>query len=97
MTLHTPARPPHLPQSLAHTDSDSADRPTYIFEALLAGPVSQPITVPGWTVRTWPVARLGDATLEVRADGLRDSLADLHAALRDAGISALGPVRARHH
>lgn len=53
-------------------------------------------TVPafsGWELRAWPVARLGDMTLEARP--LRPDLeaADLEAALRRAGYTPLGRWR----
>lgn len=47
----------------------------------------------GWELRSWPIARLGDATLEARplyphlnADHLRQDL-------ENAGIIVLGPLR----
>ena len=56
--------------------------------------VSGPV-LPGWELRLWPVARLGDATLEARplfphlsGDDLKNDLARL-------GWDILGPVRAR--
>ena len=65
---------------------------TVFFEVLLSA--DTPPTVPGWTLRLWPRARLGDATLEARADGAQTT-ADLIAGLGEQGVRALGPVRHR--
>lgn len=48
-----------------------------------------------WEVRAWPVARLGDATLEARPRRAGLDAADLQRDLRRAGYLPLGPVRAR--
>ncbi|MFC3833270.1 MULTISPECIES: hypothetical protein [Deinococcus] len=92
MTLHTPAPRHHLP---LQTTPDDTVAPTFILEAILSGPVSQPIDLPGWTIRVWPVARLGDVTLEARASDPSQRAADLGMALNRAGIVPLGPIRAR--
>lgn len=77
-----PARP-------LHTDAVFG---TVFFEVLLSADTLP--TVPGWTLRLWPQARLGDATLEALADGAQTT-ADLIAGLREQGVRALGPVRHR--
>lgn len=46
--------------------------------------------VPGWTLRAWPVARLGDVTLEAAPHGPGMPLAPLLAALRGASFVPLG-------
>lgn len=51
--------------------------------------------LPGWELRLWPVARLGDATLEARPLYPHLDAADLHCDLRQAGLDILGPVRHR--
>ncbi|MFD1730959.1 hypothetical protein ACFSC4_07505 [Deinococcus malanensis] len=48
-----------------------------------------------WEVRAWPVARLGDLTLEVRPLCPYLDENDLCAELRRGGYQVLGPVRAR--
>lgn len=60
-------------------------------------PEGHPVTpaLPGWTLRLWPVARLGDATLEARPDTAQASAQDLRSALADLGIGVLGPLRPR--
>lgn len=66
---------------------------TVFFEVVLNSAASPAMT--GWTLRLWPQARLGDATLEATpTDGAR-SESDLLTGLRAQGIEALGPVR-RH-
>ncbi|WP_412029726.1 hypothetical protein [Deinococcus yunweiensis] len=93
MTLHTPAPRLHLP---LQTTPDDTAAPTFILEAILSGPVGQPIALPGWTIRAWPVARLGDATLEAQSSDPSQRAADLAVALNRIGIVPLGPIRARH-
>ncbi|MBB6015971.1 hypothetical protein ACFP9V_11530 [Deinococcus radiopugnans] len=48
-----------------------------------------------WEIRVWPVARLGDVTIE--AQPLRPWLGadDLRTALQAAGWTPLGPIRVR--
>ncbi len=52
------------------------------------------LSLPGWTLRLWPQARLGDATLEARASGSQET-AELITGLRSLGVQVLGPVRTR--
>lgn len=54
------------------------------------------LTLPGWTLRLWPQARLGDATLEARAGGNQEP-DDLIAGLLAQGVQVLGPVRHRRN
>ncbi|EYB67337.1 hypothetical protein DEIPH_ctg044orf0060 [Deinococcus phoenicis] len=52
------------------------------------------VTVPGladWELRAWPVARLGDATLEARPRHPHLGAAALDSDLRRAGYTPLGP------
>ncbi|WP_291432542.1 hypothetical protein [Deinococcus sp.] len=49
----------------------------------------------GWTVQTWPVARLGDLTLQARPHSAAATPDDLRAALSRAGFTPLGPIRTR--
>ena len=72
-----------------HTDAVFG---TVFFEVILTADTLP--TLPGWTLRLWPRARLGDATLEARADGAQTA-ADLIAGLGAQGIRALGPARHR--
>lgn len=86
-----PAPPAALP-----LPSPAAAQPvTWIAEVAL--PEGRPVTptLPGWTLRLWPVARLGDATLEARPDTAQASAQELRAALADLGIGVLGPLRPR--
>lgn len=46
-----------------------------------------------WEVRIWPVARLGDATLEARARFPHLTPEHLRLDLQRLGITVLGPVR----
>ncbi len=54
-----------------------------------------PLPLPGWTLRLWPQARLGDATLEAIPEDHARTQAELLAGLSAQGIEVLGPVR-RH-
>lgn len=47
-----------------------------------------------WELRAWPVARLGDATLEARPRRSGLGSAELDRDLRRAGYTPLGPFRA---
>lgn len=60
-----------------------------------AAPTLPVLALPGWTLRLWPVARLGDATLEARPDSAQASAQELRAALAELGIGVLGPLRPR--
>ncbi|TDE85755.1 hypothetical protein [Deinococcus sp. S9] len=46
-----------------------------------------------WELRAWPVARLGDATLEARPRRADLGSAELDRDLRGAGYTPLGPFR----
>ncbi|WP_146160641.1 hypothetical protein [Deinococcus arcticus] len=67
-------------------------RPVYVLEVL--APLLPLPPVPGWTLQAWPVARLGDLTLQATPQG-DASPDDLRLALQAAGFSPLGPVRRR--
>ncbi|GAA5533262.1 hypothetical protein [Deinococcus aluminii] len=67
---------------------------TLMLEALTPdGAVTAPLLA-DWEVRAWPVARLGDATLEARPRRPNLEAADLDRDLRRAGYTPLGPWRA---
>jgi len=51
--------------------------------------------VDGWTLRLWPQARLGDATLQAHPQSAAATLADLNAALHQQGVTSLGVIRRR--
>lgn len=51
--------------------------------------------VPGWELRVWPVARLGDATLEAQPLYAPLTPNDLREALAATGYGVLGPIRIR--
>ncbi|SMB94852.1 hypothetical protein [Deinococcus hopiensis] len=68
---------------------------TFTLEVLTPqGEATAPLLL-DWEVRAWPVARLGDATLEARPRRPELTVADLAAALHCAGYTPLGPVRPR--
>ncbi|MBZ9750293.1 hypothetical protein K7W42_05380 [Deinococcus sp. HMF7604] len=76
---------PCTPQEVCH--------PTYVLEVLTSGAPELP-PVPGWTLRAWPVARLGDLTVQATPqDPAESGPAALRAALAAAGVTPLGPVR----
>ncbi|MFC4637411.1 hypothetical protein [Deinococcus hohokamensis] len=68
---------------------------TWVMEVLTPGGRLDTPALTGWEMRSWPVARLGDLTLEVRAlqPGLNEH--DLQAVLTRSGYTVLGPVRRR--
>ena len=51
------------------------------------------LSVYGWTLRLWPQARLGDATLQAHASSTELTLASLLDALHNQGIQTLGVSR----
>lgn len=98
MTLKTRSEPAfiplplHVPQGVSPADGRFG---ALVLEAVMPAGEQNPPDMPDWDLRLWPVARLGDVTLEARP--LRPDLGpdDLRAALRDEGWTPLGPVRAR--
>lgn len=64
--------------------------PLYSLEVI--SPSGRAPHLDGWTVQTWPVASLGDLTVQARPHGAA-SPDDLRAALTRAGFTPLGPVR----
>ncbi|ACO46610.1 hypothetical protein DEDE109153_07140 [Deinococcus deserti] len=67
----------------------------WVMEVAAPGGTLEAPTLHDWEVRVWPVARLGDLTLEVRPlHGYLDET-DLRAELRRQGYQVLGPVRVR--
>lgn len=51
--------------------------------------------VDGWTLRLWPQAVLGDATLQAHPQNAAATLAGLNAALHQQGVTTLGLIRRR--
>ena len=89
--LHPQARP--IP--LQHEETAFPEQlicGTLFMEVVL--PQGSALLLPGWTLRLWPQARLGDATLEARAVGSQEA-GELIASLRSLGVQVLGPVRTR--
>lgn len=68
---------------------------TLIVEAVVPDLDSAALTAPGWELRSWPVARLGDVTLEARPLDPDLGPAELRSALAALGVTALGPIRER--
>lgn len=84
--LPTPTPPePTAPHPLAQPDL-----PLYSLEVI--APSGQAPQLDGWTVQGWPVASLGDLTLQARPHHPATP-DDLRAALLAAGFTPLGPVR----
>lgn len=94
-TLRPTARFPLTPdlQPLVRQTDPAAPRlnlPLYSLEVI--APSGQAPQLDGWTVQSWPVASLGDLTLQARPHHAA-SPDDLRAALTRAGFTPLGPVR----
>lgn len=66
---------------------------TLILEVVTPDGTASVPDLPGWELRAWPVARLGDATLEARPHSPGPGAAELARELRRAGYTPLGPVR----
>ena len=91
--------------NLHHLNEQSPAQPTQtdavfgsvFFEVILTA--DTPPTVPGWTLRLWSQAQLGDATLEAAPGpaGQGQDIDDLLRGLQAQGIQALGPVRHRRN
>jgi hypothetical protein len=92
MTLLHPQARPILPDLHESVFPDHLVSGTLFMEVVLHREYA--LSVPGWTLRLWPQARLGDATLEARTSGAQTA-DDLIAGLRAQGIQVLGPVRHR--
>ena len=98
MTLKTRSEPTFIPLPLHMPGDVSPANERFgalVLEAVMPMGEQNPPVLPDWDLRLWPVARLGDVTLEARP--LRPDLGpdDLRAALRGEGWTPLGPVRAR--
>ncbi len=99
MTLTTHSAPTfrqsqmHAPQPTRPATPSSV----LLLEAIM--PVAEQTlpTLPGWELHMWPVARLGDVTLEARP--LRPELGpdDLRAALHNVGWTPLGRMWAQRN
>ncbi|MDB5044637.1 MAG: hypothetical protein JWQ08_687 [Deinococcus sp.] len=68
---------------------------TYVLEITTPDSLPTAPALAGWQLRVWPVARLGDATLEARPVDAHQNPADLVHALHAHGYGTLGPVRTR--
>ncbi|GGR87160.1 hypothetical protein [Deinococcus sedimenti] len=95
-TLRPTARFPLTPdlQPLARQADPTAplySLPMYSVEVIAPG--GRAPQLDGWTVQSWPVASLGDLTLQARPHHAATP-DDLRAALTRAGFTPLGPVRA---
>lgn len=86
-----PHRPPVFLPWPARTDA--AVFGLYTLELLTPDGQAGAPALPDWELRAWPVARLGDATLEARPRRPHLGPADLDRDLRRAGYTPLGPVR----
>ncbi|WP_052352024.1 hypothetical protein [Deinococcus pimensis] len=64
---------------------------TVFLEIVMPPEVTSTPRVDGWTLRVWPVARLGDGTLEAEPDLPGACLTFLIGRLRAAGITPLVP------
>ncbi|WP_407539320.1 hypothetical protein Q0M94_14285 [Deinococcus radiomollis] len=91
-TKYSVLHPVHPAQS-AQTVSADTVQPAVFFEVILNA--GTPLPLPGWTLRLWPQARLGDATLEAIPEDRTRTQAELLTGLSAQGIEVLGPFR-RH-
>lgn len=102
MTYRAP-RPAAAPMPLFDTapavprvaQSDPALFGTFVLEITTPDSVPTAPALSGWQLRVWPVARLGDATLEARPLDAHQTAADLLHALHAHGYGTLGPVHTR--
>ncbi|MFW8626422.1 hypothetical protein [Deinococcus sp. ME38] len=85
---HLPSPTPSEPAAPHPLSLDSL--PLYSLEVI--APSGQAPQLDGWTVQGWPVASLGDLTLQARPQHPATP-DDLRAALTRAGFTPLGPVR----
>ncbi|MFC4426031.1 hypothetical protein [Deinococcus navajonensis] len=67
----------------------------WVMEVVAPGASLMAPALTGWEIRAWPVARLGDLTLEVRALNPELEEQDLREALARCGYVVLGPVHRR--
>ncbi|WP_424951807.1 hypothetical protein [Deinococcus sp.] len=87
--------PQHSRPSLAARPLQSATVfGTVFFEVVLRPGAASVPTLPGWTLRLWPQARLGDATLEA-TPGHGQGADELLQSLKALGVQPLGPMRHR--
>lgn len=95
MTLYAPRPQPHLPihQRRANTSPDLFG--TLIMEVVTPTGQATAPELHGWDLRSWPVARLGDATLEASPIYPHLDAGNLREALAQAGYAVLGPIRQR--
>jgi hypothetical protein len=76
----------------AAADLTDADLRDVYLEVVLPGGQAL-LRVPGWQLRLWPTASLGDATLEAHPENLQSSVASLTDVLHAQGIQTLGLTR----
>ena len=97
MTTYQPAQTPYLFLARAGQAAPRDERlfGTWVMEVTAPQGTLDAPRLQDWDVRAWPVARLGDLTLEVRPLCPDLDEAGLRAGLRRQGYRVLGPVRAR--
>ncbi|MFT2718434.1 hypothetical protein ACMT4L_00395 [Deinococcus sp. A31D244] len=89
---HLPTPEPAAPLGTLPLHSQPLhSQPLYSLEVI--SPSGRAPHLSGWTVQIWPVASLGDLTLQARPHGAAATPDDLRAALTRAGFTPLGPIR----
>lgn len=90
-----PILPRPVPQMVRPVRPSAEQFGVLVLEAVMPTSSAGWPTLQDWDIRVWPVARLGDVTLEARP--LLPSLGaqDLRDGLRAEGWTPLGPVRVR--
>ena len=98
MTYRVPTPTTLIPPLLTHEARVSPEVfGTLIAEIVTPGGAPRVPELPGWELRAWPVARLGDATLEASPRFPHLSADHLRADLASAGVQVLGPIRRKLH
>ncbi|GGM01509.1 hypothetical protein [Deinococcus aerophilus] len=96
MTLNIhPASPLPCPPLARSVRPDPELFGAFLLEAVTPTGAPEMPELPAWELRLWPVARLGDVTIEARPLLPHLGPDDLRAALRHGGWTPLGPVRVR--
>ncbi|MXV18035.1 hypothetical protein [Deinococcus xianganensis] len=94
-TLRPTARFPLTPDRQPRARQADPTAPLYslpMYSVEVIAPSGRAPQLDGWTVQSWPVASLGDLTIQARPHH-PSTPDDLRAALRAAGYTPLGPVR----
>ncbi|WP_161883278.1 hypothetical protein [Deinococcus alpinitundrae] len=91
---HATSTPSIQPAAASVVAAPSAITEDVLMEVVLPEGRALP-QVDGWTLRLWPQARLGDATLQAHPQSAAATLAELSAALHQQGVTSLGVVRRR--